>query len=376
MGLKYVDEYRDPGLAKGLIASITARSRKPARFMEICGTHTVAIFRSGLRGLLPAHIQLVSGPGCPVCVTAAEDIDRFLWLARQPGVIVTTFGDLLRVPGSTSSLQKERSEGADVRMVYSSFDALRIAVENPERQVVLLGVGFETTAPTVAAAVKKAAEKSIGNFSVYCAHKLLPPAMETLLSSGEMRLDGFICPGHVSTVIGARAYEAVAARHRLPCVVTGFEPIDLLQGIGMLVEQVESGGQGVFNQYRRAVSYEGNATAQGLMAEVFEPCGAAWRGLGRIPESGLRLRAAWERFDAAERFSLPDITVDENPACRCGDVLRGAIRPPECGLFGRACTPERPLGPCMASGEGTCGAYHRFRGQWEDSGALGEAGGK
>lgn len=360
MNLKYLEEYRDAQLAQGLLDAIRRRSRKPARLMEICGTHTVAIFRSGLRELLPPHIQLVSGPGCPVCVTAVEDIDRSIWLAQQPGVIIATFGDLMRVPGSASSLQKERGSGADVRMVYSSFDALRIAVENPERHVVFLGIGFETTAPTVAAAIKKAVQESIGNFSVFSAHKLLPPAMKTLLSSNDLHIDGFICPGHVSTVIGAAAYEEVASGYKIPCVVAGFEPLDLLQGIHMLVDQIEDGRAEVGNQYRRAVTYEGNVVARRLMDEIFQSADATWRGLGLIPSSGLGLRSAWQDWDAAKRFAMPEISVKENPACQCGEVLRGVIAPPDCRLFKKVCTPQHPLGPCMVSSEGTCGAYYRY----------------
>jgi hydrogenase expression/formation protein HypD len=360
MSLKYLEEYRDAQLAQGLLDAIRRRSRKSVRLMEICGTHTVAIFRSGLRELLPLHIQLISGPGCPVCVTAVEDIDRSIWLAQQPDIIIATFGDLMRVPGSASSLQMERGSGADVRMVYSSFDALRIAVENPERNVVFLGIGFETTAPTVAAAIKKAAQESIGNFSVFSAHKLLPPAMKALLSSDDLHIDGFICPGHVSTVIGAAAYEEVASVYKIPCVVAGFEPLDLLQGIHMLVDQIEDGRAEMGNQYRRAVAYEGNVVARRLMDEIFEPADATWRGLGLIPSSGLGLRAAWQTWDAVKQFSMPKISVKENPACQCGEVLRGAIAPPDCRLFKKVCTPQHPLGPCMVSSEGTCGAYYRY----------------
>jgi hydrogenase expression/formation protein HypD len=358
--MKYLEEYRDPQLAQKLLDTLRCRSHRPVRLMEICGTHTVAIFRAGLRELLPGSISLISGPGCPVCVTAAEDIDRTVWLARQPQVTIVTFGDLLRVPGSASSLQMERARGADVRVVYSTFDALQIARENPDRQIAFLGIGFETTAPTVAAAVKQAAADAIVNFSVFSAHKLLPPAMKALLEGGEVHLDGFLCPGHVTTVIGVRAYQEVAARYRVPCVVTGFEPLDLLQGIAMLVEQLETGRAEVENQYRRAASWEGNLQARQVMEEVFEACDMSWRGLGCIPRSGLRFRKAWRSFDAQHRFAMPSITVAEHPGCHCGEVLRGLISPPACGLFRKVCTPETPLGPCMVSSEGTCGAYFRY----------------
>lgn len=360
--VKYLDEYRDPELARRLIDALQKRSPSAGvlKFMEICGTHTVAIFRSGLRQLLPSSIRLISGPGCPVCVTADEDIDRAIWLAQQRDTIITTFGDLVRVPGSSSSLHVERSKGADVRIVYATLDALKIARENPEREVIFIGIGFETTAPTVAAAIKAADAQQLKNFSVFSAHKLLPPAMRALLEAESLDLNGFLCPGHVSTIIGAVAYEEVVKRYHIPCVVTGFEPLDILQGICMLAEQVENGQAQVMNQYRRAVSYEGNVTARRLMDEIFEPADSTWRGLGSIPLSGLRVRREFERFDAAKRFTMPEIHVKEHPGCRCGEVLRGVMTPPECGLFRKVCTPQNPKGPCMVSGEGTCGAYYRY----------------
>jgi hydrogenase expression/formation protein HypD len=360
--LKYLDEYRDPQLARILLETLQRRgtTNRTYKLMEICGTHTVAIFRLGLRQLLPPSIQLISGPGCPVCVTANEDIDRAIWLAQQPQVIITTFGDLVRVPGSASSLNMERSKGADVRIVYASFDALQIARDNPRHQVVFLGIGFETTAPTVAAAIKQAGAEGLDNFSVLSAHKLLPPAMTALLEAEDLRLDGFLCPGHVSTIIGAAAYEEVAARYHIPCVITGFEPLDLLQGITLLVDQLEHGKAEVINQYRRAVNWEGNVAARRLLNHIFEPADATWRGLGPIPQSGLKVRPEWEKFDAAKRFSMPVIQVKEHPGCCCGEVLRGVMTPPECGLFRAVCTPQNPMGPCMVSSEGTCGAYYRY----------------
>lgn len=360
--MKYLNEYRDPILAKQLIEAMQRRpvGARPYKLMEICGTHTVAIFRLGLRQLLPHDIQLISGPGCPVCVTANEDIDRSIWLARQPQVIVTTFGDLVRVPGSTTSLNEERSRGADVRIVYGSLDALQVARDNPGKEVVLIGIGFETTAPTVAAAVMQADREGLRNFSVFSAHKLLPPAMEALLQSEDLHLDGFICPGHVSTVIGAQAYREVAERHRIPCVVTGFEPLDLLQGIHMLMELLDQGRSEVLNQYRRAVKWEGNPAARKLMEQVFEPADSTWRGLGVIPRSGLKIRLELKKYDASARFAMPAIHVKEHPGCRCGEVLRGAMTPPQCTLFRKGCTPQSPMGPCMVSSEGTCGAYYRY----------------
>jgi hydrogenase expression/formation protein HypD len=360
--MKYLDEYRDPILAKSLIVKLQHRafSKKEIRLMEICGTHTVAIFRSGMRQLLPPEIKLISGPGCPVCVTASEDIDRAIWLAQQPGVITTTFGDLVRVPGSSSSLHVERSRGADVRIVYATLDALQIARDNPDRQVVFIGIGFETTSPTIAAAIQQASRLGVNNFSVLSAHKLLPPAMRALLDAREVHLDGFICPGHVSIVIGAGAYREVADNYKVPCVITGFEPLDILQGICLLIDQIESGKAEVENQYRRAVTWEGNSAARKLIDEIFEPVDSTWRGIGVIPKSGLGFRPGWKKFDATERFSMPEITVKEHPGCKCGEVLRGIMTPAECGLFRKVCSPQDPKGPCMVSAEGTCGAYYRY----------------
>ncbi|MGQ9669518.1 MAG: hydrogenase formation protein HypD [Desulfosoma sp.] len=362
MALKYIDEFRDGNLARTLLAKLKTRcaGQSPMRFMEICGTHTVAIFRFGLRPLLPATVELISGPGCPVCVTAAEDIDKAIWFASQPNTIVATFGDLLRVPGSRTSLAQQRAQGADVRMVYSATDAVTLAQENPDKEVVFIGIGFETTAPTVAAAVTIADRQGIENFSVFSVHKLLPPAMETLLSSRDLQLDGFLCPGHVTTVIGAKAYEDVAARYRMPCVVTGFEPLDILHGLWMLVQQRLSGEARVDVQYRRGVSWKGNTAAQRLLAQVFRSANAVWRGLGAIAHSGLAFREEWARFDATRRFAVPMLSVREDPACRCGDVLRGTLAPPQCPLFRRVCTPQNPKGPCMVSSEGTCGAYFKY----------------
>jgi hydrogenase expression/formation protein HypD len=360
--VKYLDEYRDPELARSLLKGLQTRKplNSPARLMEICGTHTVAIFRAGLRQLLPSWIQLISGPGCPVCVTANEDIDRAVWFARQPDVIVTTFGDLMRVPGSASSLNVERSQGADVRIVYATLDAIQIARDNPDKQVVFLGIGFETTVPTVAGAIKMAAAEGLKNFSVFSAHKLLPPAMRALLAAPDLRINGFLCPGHVSMVIGAVAYEEVVTHHHISCVVTGFEPLDLLQGITLLVDLLEKGEAAVINQYRRAVAWEGNLRAQALINEVFEPVGTTWRGLGPIPGSGLAVRKVWALYDATQRFELPIIQVKEHPGCNCGEVLRGVMTPPECKLFRTVCNPQNPMGPCMVSSEGTCGAYYRY----------------
>lgn len=358
--MKYLTEYRDGSLASKMADRIKAISTKPARFMEICGTHTVAIFKHGIREVLPDQIDLVSGPGCPVCVTATRDIDKAIKLARIPDVIVTTFGDMVRVPGSESSLEREKGRGADVRMVYSTMDALEIARKHPEKKVVFLGVGFETTAPTIAAAVVAAEAEGLKNFSVLSSHKLLPPAMDALLSGGELDVNGFMCPGHVSTIIGTAAYEVVCAQYHTPCVVMGFEPLDILQGIYMLVSQVEAAEARVEIEYRRAVAPEGNLNALKTMDRVFEPCDAPWRGLGVIPKSGLALRGAYRSLDAEALFDLEIPDSPEPPGCQCGDILRGVKKPTGCKLFRGVCTPENPVGPCMVSSEGTCAAYYKY----------------
>lgn len=358
--MKYVDEYRDGELARELASRIREASTRPIRLMEICGTHTMAIFRHGIRSLLPEHIELISGPGCPVCVTSVGEIDRCVKLAATPGVVVTTFGDMLRVPGSGDSLQRQAGRGADVRMVYASLDALRIASENPGKKVVFLGIGFETTAPTVAAAAKAARDRGISNFSVLSAHKLLPPAMEALVSGGDLGIDGFLCPGHVSTIIGTASYADVASRFGVPCVVAGFEPVDILQSVLMLVRQIEANAARAEIQYTRAVAPEGNPAALGLIDEVFEPCDSDWRGLGPIPRSGLAFREAFAAFDARAHFDLAIPPAREPAGCRCADVLKGTVRPPECPLFRSACTPRTPVGACMVSSEGTCAAYYKY----------------
>ena len=361
MALKHLSEYRDKDLAQKLIAAIRTKSKKPIRLMEVCGTHTVSIFRHGIRQVLPENIQLISGPGCPVCVTATEEIDRAIKVARHPEVMVTTFGDLVRVPGSHSSLQQERAEGADVRMVYSSFDALKLAQENPNKKVVFLAIGFETTAPTIAAAVLEAQRAGLKNFYILSAHKLLPPALAALLDSGDLNIQGFIYPGHVTTVIGTSAYEAVAQRYHLPGVVCGFEPVDILETIFLLVQQIESDQVRVEIQYKRGAAAEGNPKALAVLNRVFIPCDAPWRGLGPIPESGLTLRAEYRAFAAEDHFDLQVPPAQDHPGCACGEVLRGIKTPPECRLFRTVCQPDSPIGPCMVSTEGTCAAYYKYQ---------------
>lgn len=360
MTLRHLEEYRDAALARPLAEKIRWLSSRPVRLMEVCGTHTVSIFRSGIRSLLPQTVSLLSGPGCPVCVTAQAEIDAFVALARQENVILTTFGDLMRVPGSGSSLQRERAEGRDVRIVYSTLDALEIARNHPNKHVVFPGVGFETTAPTVAAAIQAADQGGVKNFFVYSAHKLVPPALEALMSLRETGIDGFLLPGHVSVIIGLDGYRGFFDTYRVPCVVTGFEPADLLRGIGLLVEQIETGTPALVNAYGRAVTDEGNPAARRIMDTVFEVSDAAWRGIGTISRSGLDIRERFAEHDALRAFDLDLPPAIEPAGCACGEILTGTKIPPQCPLFRRACTPVDPVGPCMVSSEGTCAAYYRY----------------
>jgi hydrogenase expression/formation protein HypD len=358
--MKYIDEFRDPALARKLLARIEARSTRPVRLMEFCGGHTHAIMRYGLRSLLPNTVDLRSGPGCPVCVTANADLDRAIALAGVPGLILTTFGDMIRVPGSTRSLQEAKAAGADVRMVYSTLDALKIARDNPARPVVFLGVGFETTAPTVAAAILQAEEEGLGNFSVLSLHKLTPPATRAILDAGEMALQGIIGPGHVTAIIGSDAWQFLPDSYGLPVAVAGFESLDILRAIADLVDMFEEGRPAVANAYGRTVTPQGNRRALEVMDRVFESGAADWRGMGLVPASGLHLRPEYSRFDAALLFEVDPGPTREHRGCLCGDVLRGTIAPPQCPLFGKACTPVRPIGPCMVSAEGACAAYYQF----------------
>ncbi len=362
MPVKHIEEYRDREIARRLIAQIHAASRKPIRLMEVCGTHTMSIFRSGLRSLLPETITLVSGPGCPVCVTAQREIDQFVALARREDVILTTFGDLLRVPGSGSSLQQERAAGCDVRVVYSPLDALALAARNHAKKVVFLGVGFETTAPTVAAALLSARAQGVSNFLVFAAHKRTPPAVAALMAAPDLRVDGFLLPGHVCLVTGTRAFQPLVDRYRIPCVVGGFEPLDLLGALARLVAQIEAGAAVLENAYERAVTAGGNAKAQAVMEAVFATVDAEWRGLGVIPESGLKIAEAHRALDAEACFDLSVPDVPEPRGCACGQVLKGLKIPTDCALYQKTCTPMHPVGPCMVSSEGTCAAYYRYHG--------------
>ncbi len=353
-------EFRNSELALAIAERIRRRSKRPARLMEFCGSHTAAILKYGIRQLLPPGVEMLSGPGCPVCVTDQADIDRAIALAAVPGLILCTFGDMLKVPGTYSTLQKARAEGADVRMVYSTLDALDIARSNPGRQVAFLGVGFETTAPTIAASIAQAKSQGLKNYSVLSLAKVCPPVMRALLDGGEIKIDGIICPGHVSAIIGSKPYEFIPRDYGVACVVSGFEPVDILQAADMLLAQIESGKPRVEIAYGRSVSPEGNVRAQDLLAEVFELRPARWRGVGEVGGSGYGMRETFKEFDAEKRFDIRTGLAIEPKGCRCGDVLRGVIRPTACPLFGKACVPERPVGPCMVSGEGACASYYIF----------------
>jgi len=358
--VKELQGFQDPALVRSLLGRIRELADRPVRIMEVCGTHTMEIFRTGLRSLLPREITLLSGPGCPVCVTAQGEIDAFVEAASRDGVILATFGDLVRVPGSRGSLQEARARGADVRVVYSSLDALELARGNPDREVVFCGVGFETTAPTVAGALLAAGAGHVENFSVFSAHKRVPPALAALLGSGRVRVDGLLCPGHVSVIIGENAYRPVAGRFAMPCVVTGFEPVDILHGVLRVLEQIRKGEGRVENAYGRAVAPDGNVRAREIMDRVFRVGDARWRGLGLLAESGYLLAPAYAGFDARARLGIEIREAPEPAGCACGSVLTGRMLPTACPLFRKACTPEHPVGPCMVSSEGTCAAFHRY----------------
>ena len=359
--MKYLDEYRDPEAARGYVEALRRTVTRPWTIMEVCGGQTHSIVRYGLDRLLPEGVTLVHGPGCPVCVTPVELIDRALELAARPEVILCSFGDMLRVPGSGRDLLGVKASGGDVRPVYSATDALALARRHPDRQVVFFAVGFETTAPANALAVALARRQGVANFSLLVSHVLVPPAVEVVLSSPQNRVQGFLAAGHVCTVMGYREYEPLARRYRVPFVVTGFEPLDLLQGLLMCLKQLEEGRHEVENQYSRSVSAEGNRKARELVEEIFEVVPRRWRGLGEIPGSGLGLRPEWREFDALERFELSATPAEESSECRAGLVLQGILKPDECPAFGARCTPERPLGAPMVSGEGACAAYYRYR---------------
>ncbi|MBL7081872.1 MAG: hydrogenase formation protein HypD [Candidatus Omnitrophica bacterium] len=362
--MRYIDEYRDRGITQKLIKkmlNIVSDYSSPIVLMEVCGTHTMSIFRSGLRNYLPDNIRLISGPGCPVCVTPNSYLDKAIAYARKDDVIIVTFGDMIRVPGSSSNLEKEKSTGRQVRVVYSCLDALSIAQDNPDKKVIFLGVGFETTVPTLAATIKIAKEKKIRNFFVFSGHKVIPPAMQALVKERSPHIDGFICPGHVSTIIGSKPYEFIVRDYHVPCVIAGFEPVDVTQAIFMLAQQiVEKKSPVVEIQYSRSVKEEGNRKALDLMEEVFESEDSNWRGLGIIPESGLKIKQAFSDFDAELSIEVEVEMTKEDKGCICGAILRGIKTPLDCVLFKKQCRPENPIGACMVSSEGTCAAYFKY----------------
>ncbi len=347
-------------LAQQLLRDITRRSTRPIRVMEFCGGHTVAVLKNGLRQLLPPTVQLFSGPGCPVCVTATEDIDKIIAISQQPDVIICSFGDLLRVPGSRCSLQQSRADGNQIRIVYSALEALDIARQNALKKVVMVGIGFETTAPTIAASILQAVKEGLPNYLVYSCHKLTPPVMKAILDAGETNINGIICPGHVSSVIGSLPYAFIPRDYAIGCVVTGFEINDILLGVDMLVRQIENGSPQVETAYRRVVRPEGNLVALKLMNQVFEIGQANWRGVGILPASGLSIKDDYRKFDAGRAFEILRLEPVETSGCICGEILRGIKTPPDCALFKQTCTPEHPVGPCMVSSEGACSAYYLY----------------
>jgi len=359
--MKYVDEYRDPAAAKRFVGAIRARVTRPRKVMEICGGQTHTLIRYGIDELLEGKVELIHGPGCPVCVTPLEKIDRALAIASREEVILASFGDMLRVPGSSEDLLTARSHGADVRIVYSPTDAVALAERHPERQVVFFAVGFETTAPANAMAVWMASKMGLDNFSVLVSHVRVPPAIRAILDDPDGEIEGFIAPGHVCAVMGSSEYEALARDYRVPFVISGFEPLDLLQGLWMLVEAIEDDRATTGNQYTRTVRPEGNPEARRRMDEVFEICDMTWRGVGTLPSSGLRLREAYAAFDAERRFAVEGLSAEESADCIAGAVLKGKAKPCDCSAFGSDCTPEHPLGAPMVSTEGTCAAYFAFR---------------
>ncbi len=358
--MKYLDEFRNGEIAQKLATEIRRVTTRPWKIMEVCGGQTHSIIRNGIDQLLPAEIEMVHGPGCPVCVTPLEVIDQGLAIASQPGVIFCSFGDMLRVPGSEKDLFRVRGEGGDVRIVYSPLDAVKIARQNPDREVVFFGVGFETTAPANAMAVYVARQEGLRNFSALISHVLVPPAIAAIMESPRNQINAFLAAGHVCSVMGYHQYPALAERFHVPIVVTGFEPLDILEGIRRSVLQLEAREARVENAYERIVTLEGNVTAQKLLAEVFEVVDRGWRGIGVIPASGWQLRAAYREFDASRRFSVHDIHTVESPLCHSGEVLQGVLKPNQCPAFGKECTPRKPLGATMVSSEGACAAYYNY----------------
>ena len=364
--MKYIDEFRNKKLilkAAGKLREITPL--RPINIMEVCGTHTHSFFRFGLHKLLPANIRLISGPGCPVCVSSQDYIDKACCYAKRPDVLIVTFGDMLCIPGSQSSLEKQNAHSGNVLVVYSALESIKIARNNPDKKVIFLAVGFETTIPTVALTIITAKKEGIKNLFFLVSLKTMPAAMEYLLRDKRIKIDGFLCPGHVSSIIGSRPYEFIPRKYKIACCIVGFEPLDLMEGIYLLARQIALGKPTVDNQYLRAVNKGGNIKAQKIISKVFQTTDALWRGLGKIPKSGLKLRTAFSEFDAKAQIPLKNIAYgrNHNTRCRCGDVLKGIINPTQCPLFMKACRPENPVGPCMVSNEGACNAYYKYKKQ-------------
>lgn len=362
--MKYIDGFRNPAVARAIRARLDSLAAglpadRRLNVMEVCGSHTMAIARYGIRDILPANLELISGPGCPVCVTPTSYIDAAIALAEK-GAIIVSFGDMIQVPGSVSSLATCRSQGGAVEIGYSPLRAIELAEAHPDREIVFLAIGFETTMAPVLSIVEQAEQRGLKNVSLLTAFKMVPPALRALLADPGIRIDAFLCPAHVSAIIGSDAYRPFAEEYRLPCVVAGFEPLDILYGLQGILEQIRGGEARVVNQYARVVTAGGNACAQAMMARYLEPVDAAWRGIGVLPASGLGLRAEYARYDAERRHGVTVGLGSENPACACGDVLKGKLRPPQCPLFGKTCSPDHPVGPCMVSTEGTCAAYFKY----------------
>jgi hydrogenase expression/formation protein HypD len=357
--MRYIDEFRDKELVTKLAGHIKNLARGDLAFMEVCGGHTSAIHRFGIKSFLPGNIKLISGPGCPVCVTGKSFIDKAVACSRLEDVIITSFGDLIRVPGTKSSLDKERTNGADIRIVFSGLEALEIAIAHPDKRVVFLGIGFETTAPGTAVTIKEAIKNKLDNFYLLSAHKIMPPAMETIIKEG-VNIDGFICPGHVAAITGSGIFDFIPEKYKLGCVITGFEPVDITQAILMLVNQVNSNHPETEIQYRRAVTKDGNLMAKKMMEDVFETCDAYWRSFGIIPGSGLKLRKEFKKYDAEKFFIFDAESAEDDGSCICGEILRGKKSPSDCPLFGKGCVPDNPIGACMVSNEGACNTWFKY----------------
>ena len=363
--MRYIDEYRNIKLIKklsGKIKAITPRGH--INIMEVCGTHTQSFFRFGLDELIPRNLKLIAGPGCPVCVSPQEYIDNAIKLTQHKDNIILTFGDMLRIPSARSTLEKERAKRGNVKVVYSALDALLFARQNSDKKIIFLAVGFETTAPTIALSIIRAKKENLRNLFFYSSLKLIPPAMNYLLKDKRLNLSGFLCPGHVSCVTGTKSYEFIPQKYKIGCCVTGFEPLDILEGIYFLIEQIINNKPCVQNQYMRVVTKQGNLKAKNKIFEVFKVCGASWRGLGKIPQSGLKIKDEFADFDAEKAFSINDkryAISDKLSRCRCGDILKGLISPRDCPLFSKACKPDHPIGPCMVSSEGACNAYYKYK---------------